>query len=307
VPRFERICIGWDAFERDPSFAAQIRDLACAHRAHVELVHVVSGPTHKVWFSRLDDPWDRVVCSDRLRRLESIAAGLRDVGVSVHCAVPVGEPHIELIRHVDRTRCDVLYIVDEPERRGEERSFGPTTRKLLRKCPSPVWAARLGAAGHPRRVVAALDLSPSGEEAERPNEAILDCCARLGPEEVVLAHVWNLWAEELLRSRMDEPEYTRVFEQERREHEERLGHWKTRFEGAGLSTSVRLERGEARAILPYVIDEIAPDVVVMGTLCRTGLPGLIVGNTAERILNRLHASALVVKPEDFQSPVPLTE
>ena len=48
-----------------------------------------------------------------------------------------------------------------------------------------------------------------------------------------------------------------------------------------------------------------PDLVVMGTLARTGIPGLIVGNTAESILNNLDCSVLAIKPSGFVTPVTL--
>lgn len=41
----------------------------------------------------------------------------------------------------------------------------------------------------------------------------------------------------------------------------------------------------------------------MGTVGRTGLNGLIMGNTAETLLRSLRCSVLAVKPEGFVSPV----
>ena len=308
MARYARIGVGFDAFDRDPNFVDQIRELALAHDAHLELVHVVPGPTHQVWFGAGGDPWDRLLCTQRRDQLEAIADGLRADGVDVHCAVPAGEPHIELIRHAHRTRCELLYIVDEPAERGEGRAFGATTRKLLRKCPKPVWAARLGSPGRPRRVVAAIDVWPSSETAERPNARILDACLRLAGDtdvDLTLLHVWNIWAEELLRGRMDEVEFEKAVENAEREHRVRVEDWALRFEREGMQPSVRLEKGDARSVLPAAVEQLAPDLVVMGTICRTGLPGLIIGNTAERILNRLHCAVLTVKPEGFTSPVPL--
>ena len=43
----------------------------------------------------------------------------------------------------------------------------------------------------------------------------------------------------------------------------------------------------------------------MGTVSRTGLPGLFMGNTAETILQSVSCSVLVVKPEGFGTPVKL--
>jgi hypothetical protein len=41
----------------------------------------------------------------------------------------------------------------------------------------------------------------------------------------------------------------------------------------------------------------------MGTLARSGIPGYIIGNTAERVLVGVDRSVLAVKPEGFVSPV----
>ncbi len=41
----------------------------------------------------------------------------------------------------------------------------------------------------------------------------------------------------------------------------------------------------------------------MGTVGRTGIPGLIIGNTADEVLQTTKASIHAVKPEQFVSPV----
>jgi nucleotide-binding universal stress UspA family protein len=43
----------------------------------------------------------------------------------------------------------------------------------------------------------------------------------------------------------------------------------------------------------------------MGTIARGGLVGMIMGNTAERVLRDLRCSVLALKPEGFASPVTL--
>jgi universal stress protein E len=47
------------------------------------------------------------------------------------------------------------------------------------------------------------------------------------------------------------------------------------------------------------------DLVAMGTIGRKGLMGVMIGNTAERILPELSCSLLAVKPKDFVSPIHL--
>jgi len=59
----------------------------------------------------------------------------------------------------------------------------------------------------------------------------------------------------------------------------------------------------------YAIADLAASInielIVMGTVCRTGLPGVLIGNTVENVLEQVNCSVLAVKPEGFTSPVTL--
>ena len=49
------------------------------------------------------------------------------------------------------------------------------------------------------------------------------------------------------------------------------------------------------------------DIAVLGTLSRGGVDGLLIGNTAERILRQVDCSVLAVKPEGFRTPLRFEE
>jgi nucleotide-binding universal stress UspA family protein len=66
---------------------------------------------------------------------------------------------------------------------------------------------------------------------------------------------------------------------------------------------VTLINGQPEVVLTEMIERKKPDIVVMGTVARTGLPGLLIGNTAEHVLGRINCSVLTVKPQGFKSPV----
>ena len=77
-----------------------------------------------------------------------------------------------------------------------------------------------------------------------------------------------------------------------------------------LTSSVDLSRGQHESHIvkgqPYqVISGLASksDIAVMGTLSRSGIDGLLIGNTAERILRQVDCSVLAVKPEGFRTPL----
>ena len=58
------------------------------------------------------------------------------------------------------------------------------------------------------------------------------------------------------------------------------------------------------AILRHVKQQTI-ELLVMGTVARAGISGLITGNTAEKLLPQIPCSVLAVKPSGFKSPVTL--
>ena len=86
-----------------------------------------------------------------------------------------------------------------------------------------------------------------------------------------------------------------------RETADRLGPEATRY----LKPNAHLVNGWARKEIPALIRELRADLVVMGTVARTGISGLLMGNTAEMILTQIDCSVLAAKPRGFVSPVTL--
>jgi nucleotide-binding universal stress UspA family protein len=70
--------------------------------------------------------------------------------------------------------------------------------------------------------------------------------------------------------------------------------------------AIQLLEGEPERAISHFVDSNGVDLVVMGTVARSGIPGLVMGNTAERVLQRLRGSVLAVKPPGFVSPVERT-
>lgn len=62
-------------------------------------------------------------------------------------------------------------------------------------------------------------------------------------------------------------------------------------------------RGRPDRTIPQLIDSLEVDILVMGTVARTGIPGFIIGNTAENTLREIRCSLLALKPNGFVSPV----
>ena len=73
--------------------------------------------------------------------------------------------------------------------------------------------------------------------------------------------------------------------------------------GSRLRLVPHLVRGPPETVIHEQSRELSADVVVMGTVARTGLSGVSIGNTTENIITRLACPILTVKPEGFVSPL----
>jgi universal stress protein E len=239
----------------------------------------------------------------------------------IEARVLVGVPFLEIIREVLRSDHDL--IIKVPETRDFlDRLFGSEDMHLLRKCPCPVWLIKPAKQKAYRRILAAVDVGdsyPPEELASRRvlRRQILELASSLALSdfaELHVAHAWEPVAESALRGVMHTPEekYIDYVEQERRDHAASLDglmHDVTGDLGQDalnyLKPRTHLVKGSARKEISALAKQIEADLVVMGTVARTGVPGFIMGNTAETILNQIDCSVLAVKPPGFITPVTL--
>ena len=243
-------------------------------------------------------------------REERLARMLHNTGdtADVEVTVTVGEPFIEVIRKVVRDGHD-LVMVGEPavENHGVPQ-ISSGVMHLLRKCPSPVWVMR-PSANRKCRILALVDPDPGEPIRNGLNDLVMELATSLAMREqgeLHIGHAWSMAGEATLRSSsyvglpgsmvdvmVHETEIAR-----RRELEALASQHTTESD-----CSIHLVSGEPGDALPRLADQLDIGLIVMGTVGRTGLRGLIMGNTAETILRSVRCSVLAVKPEGFVTPV----
>jgi len=254
--------------------------------------------------------------SRRRADLESLIAPFqRDCRVQVE--VLVGQMFLEVIRAVLRNKHDLL-IKPAEDPGFIERLFGSGDMHLLRKCPCPVWLTRLDVQPGYKHILAAVDFnldSQSDTAGKSLNQQILELASSLALADLAslhLVHVWDAPAEMTVRSWADNPEQASqaYVEGERFIHEVAFNHLRDQLRDLTgkevfdhLSPQFHLRRGMASRVIPEMAKQLQADLVVMGTVARTGIAGFFIGNTAETVLEQLQCSVLAVKPPGFVTPV----
>ena len=245
----------------------------------------------------------------RLEQLEALTAPYAAAGVMIYTQVLTGISFIEVTRAVKRSGYDLLIKVARPSGGLTERLFGSSDMHLLRKCPCPVWIDRPDCALPYQSILAAVD--PASQFGERLNRLIMDLASSLAEREQArlhVVHVWRLAAEPSLISgsgRISETELRLLLKDSEQRHRDGLNQLLNDYGMAAGDENTHLLKGDAAEIIAGLASELNTDLIVMGTVGRSGVSGLLIGNTAEDVLLTTYASVLTVKPENFVSPIVL--
>jgi nucleotide-binding universal stress UspA family protein len=210
------------------------------------------------------------------------------------------------VQEVLRSGHDLLMRSHARDLAAQPRGFGAIDMQLFRQCPCPVWAVGPGATGAPRRILAAVHANPDDEDEQRLNGKIIDLAlslAALQNASVVLFQAWTAFGEELLRSRHSPTDLDAYVEAAETAATSALESLASSLGDRAAQVRLELRKGHPEEVIPeYVVSE-GIDLVVMGTVARTGISGLVIGNTAERLLQRLVSSVIAVKPDGFVSSI----
>jgi len=227
--------------------------------------------------------------------LADITAKARAEGLKARVQVAKGDPWGEILRQVQGDRHD-LVMVGAPQGRGLTRSlFGSTGTKLLNHCPCPVWFAVPGSEPSVRELLIASDLTPRSEK-------VLDLGIQLAQEVRSNVHILHVVDYQLDRwSNGDLDQLTARYHRLVRTTAARALRQQLQ-ENVGLADPFQVQiHVTGRTPVPdieilHFLHKHPMDLLVLGTVGRTGLAQILLGNTAEQVLPEVPCSVLVVKP-----------
>jgi nucleotide-binding universal stress UspA family protein len=308
--RFKNILLATDAEDRGGAGLERAVAFARRNQARLTAVSVLESLPREL--QRLitafqpADLW-QIAMDERKERLERFVAGVCEGEVSVATKILCGTPFLEVIREVLRNEHDLVMMTAEGGGGGvKDLLFGSTSMHLMRKCPCPVWVMKAGQHTCYARVMAAVDPMETDAEHLSLNHKIMQLASSLARTEGSQLHVVHAWLPVTERislfGRLPLPEPELVADT-KQAHQTALDGLLRESDLDGLRVQVHLVRGETGTLIPSLAQKKHIDVIVMGTLCRTGVPGLFIGNTAEKVLRQVDCSVLTVKPEGFVTPV----
>lgn len=204
---------------------------------------------------------------------------------------------------------DYDLLVKQAETKDTEIGFMSVDMDLLRQCPCPVMLCRPGHQINQGKVAVAVDPNAEDQVSLSLSKKLLRLSTALTsasqkPTELVAC--WDFTLENTLANGTWLSMSTTQLSDEKRDAEqESLDNLKRMIEASGCKQTFHINHLEGFPFVkvPEFTELETIDLLVMGTVARTGMSSFFIGNTAENILQSLSCSLLAVKPVGFVSPV----
>jgi len=228
-------------------------------------------------------------------RLSALVQSAKKEGIAASHVLVIGKSWIEIIRQVLKQQHDLVIVGTRQRSTLTSTLFGSTGMKLLRKCPCPVWICKPQKQECATSILVADDLTPVSDLALELGVSM----AQLRAAELHVLHVLELGVG---RQGWDTFE---VRQRARAEATEMLSAQIAQVHADKLQRQARIEIviDTADAGIMKEITKHDIGLLVMATVARGGITGILTGNTAERLLPQIPCSVLAVKPHDFVCPI----
>jgi len=280
----ERILVATD-FSKSSGHAVQTaQTLAKAFGSKTILIHVIP----KVPDSLVNLRTVRMAIRERLYDLskELTKAGVR----AVESVVEVGVAFDQIIQASERLDVNVIVVGSGDHAEPGAGRVGVTAERLMRKASKPVWVVKAGGAPVFKRMLCAVDFSDPSRRA-LANAVHL---ARTFQAELTGLHVAESLPELHVSTGTIPAEAQSNYQrQERRDFDAFLKD----FDFTDVTWTKTVRQGGAHLEILKLAREWSADLLIMGSVGRTGLPRILLGSVAGKVIRELPCSIITVKSE----------
>ena len=188
--------------------------------------------------------------------------------------------------------------------------FSNTDWQLTRHCPTPLWLVKPNGDLTEPIIMAAVDPSSVADADASLDMLILEEAFELESQlggTVHAVHAFDTGPHIAAASNsivsISGMNVDNIIETAEAAHAAALAELTIRFGFA--DDRVHMQHGNANDLLPYMARDLSANLVIMGAVNRSRLEQIVVGSTAERVLDHMPCDVLIIKPVGFVSPITL--
>jgi universal stress protein E len=241
-----------------------------------------------------------------MKRLETLAKRIRKHDIEVTCAAEWDHPPAEaIVRRAMRIKADLIVAERHATRHVAGWMLAYTDWELLRNAPCAVLLVKVPKPYHRPVILTAIDPFHTHEKPARLDAALLGASGTIAESLKGKLHIVHCvppstmvatgWASGPIV--VDAGRGTKALTRARQALAAEVAKHPL------PSHKLAILEGAAREAIPQAARRAKASLVVMGAVSRSGLKRLLIGNTAEAILDALNCDVLVIKPGRFLSKV----
>jgi len=311
MKKIRHILLAVDGTYDKQTFIGEVATLATDAGAQVTLLSVLDTSSDDQEVSAESSDLQRWMTEDNLDHMEAISSELAKREISVTIKQSNGKPYLEIIREALSGDYDLVMKPAVSETTIKNMLFGGTDMQLFRMCPCPMYVFKPTHNTELRKIMIAVDLLAYDQEKSALADKVLQWgkyVTHLVDAELHVVHIWDLYKEATLRSRSVLANVVdRLVQDEEHKHRQWLNEALAKNGIQQDKVQIHFYKGEAKKLIPEITRATATDLLIMGTVGRTGISGFFIGNTADSVLRQVDCSVLAVKPDGFVSPVKVNE
>lgn len=243
------------------------------------------------------------VIKDKELWLESIIHELNP-DIDINCQVVWhNRPFEAIIEQVIKQGYDLVIKGTHQHDKFKSVVFTPTDWHVLRKCPCPVLLVKEHEWPSNGNILAAVNVGSDEAEHHSLNVKITEEAKQLAQLIQANVHLVNSFPGTPVNIAIEIPEFnsTEYNDTMLKHHEQAMIVHANQFDISVVNTHVK--EGLPETVIEQVADKLDAELVILGTIGRTGISAALIGNTAEHVIDQLNCDVLALKPDGYISPL----
>lgn len=307
------LCVFDDVNDATASLIKKSQQLANAQQLPLALLCVLPDK----WLSYSSQSAQSMLNKAQQRMAEQLLALAAHHGIDPipTCEVRFGKPFVEVIQYQHQVNAQ-LVIKRAEKKNWLQNAITSNDMHLLRKCPAPVFLVRSNTDTLPQNILLAVDFDRDdpASHADELNKKMLKTLVRFfdnSQTQCTLFNAYDAPQAGFVSLFADDPD---TMTRDLTAHEKGFKSSELNLLAQYLHDALSPQhlhkhikkvviQGHAEQAICQQLKQSQSELLVIGTVARTGIPGLLIGNTAEEILLNVDCDVLALKPDEFISPV----
>ncbi|MDN3488065.1 MULTISPECIES: universal stress protein UspE [Pseudoalteromonas] len=244
----------------------------------------------------------KAVLKDRELWLKDLVSPYQNININTQ-VIWHNRPYEAIINTVINDKYDL--VIKGTHQHGALKAviFTPTDWHLVRKCPTPVLFVKDMAWPAHGNILAAVNAVSENDQHLSLNKRIIKDAQFLCELANAKLNLVNAYPATPVNIAIEIPEFNPGLYNEsvKKHHIESTNELASEFNLT--SEQCFIEEGLPEDVIPDVAKRLNSELVVIGTVGRTGLSAALVGNTAEHVIDSLDCDVLALKPDGYVSPL----